>query len=75
MAGGMGLTQWPDGLDAVRAILADLPRVLAPNGAALIEIGKGQADAAAVIAVESGLRMGFRTDLAGILRVAVVERA
>jgi release factor glutamine methyltransferase len=71
----LALDGGPDGLDAVRAILADLPRVLAPNGAALIEIGKGQADAAAVIAVESGLRMGFRTDLAGILRVAVVERA
>jgi len=64
-----------DGLDAIRAILADLPRALALGGVALIEIGAGQAAAVEGLAAKSGLRTRLEADLAGILRVAVVERA
>jgi release factor glutamine methyltransferase len=63
-----------DGLDAMRAILADLDRILAPQGAAFIEIGAGQREAVAALAEAKGLSSEFLSDLAGIDRVAVVKR-
>ena len=63
-----------DGLDAVRAILSDLDRVLAEGGAAFIEIGFGQAAAVKALAEAKGFAATFRRDLAGIERVAIVSR-
>ena len=63
-----------DGLDAIRAILSDLERVLAENGAAYIEIGFGQAGAVAQLAAEKAFTTAFRRDLAGIDRVAILRR-
>ena len=62
-----------DGLDAYRAILADLPRLLAPGGIAVLELGQGQGPAVASLAVAAGLTWcGTRTDLGGIPRAAVL---
>jgi release factor glutamine methyltransferase len=63
-----------DGLDAIRAILSDIERVLAPSGAAFVEIGFGQADAVASLAAKHGFKTTFRRDLAGIERVAILSR-
>lgn len=63
-----------DGLDAIHAIVADLGRVLTENGAALIEIGAGQAETVKALAAAHGFACDFRSDLAGIERVAVLNR-
>ncbi|HVY20535.1 MAG TPA: peptide chain release factor N(5)-glutamine methyltransferase [Bauldia sp.] len=63
-----------DGLDAYRAILSDLDRVLAEDGVAFLEIGFGQGDAVAALAAENGFSTTFRRDLAGIERVAILGR-
>jgi release factor glutamine methyltransferase len=44
-----------DGLDAYRAIAADLRRALAPDGAAIFEIGPTQADAVQALMAAEGL--------------------
>lgn len=64
----------PDGLAAYRAILADLDRLLAPDGRAFMEIGFGQADAVAELARSSGFGAVFHRDLGGIDRVAELRR-
>ena len=62
-----------DGLDAYRLIIADLPRLLAPAGRAVLELGAGQAPAVAALAMAAGLRLcGTRDDLAGIPRAMVL---
>lgn len=63
-----------DGLHAIRVILSDLDRVLAPDGGAYIEIGFGQAAEVSHIAAVAGFAVTFRQDLAGIDRVAVLRR-
>ena len=55
----------PDGLDAYRAILPDLPRLLAEGGRAVFEIGATQAAAVSVIARNAGLDvLDIKRDLA-----------
>nr|WP_244600256.1 peptide chain release factor N(5)-glutamine methyltransferase [Blastochloris tepida] len=62
----------PDGLDAYRAIVADLPRLLRPGGLAVLELGAGQAAAVAGIAASAGLAVsGVARDLAGIERALI----
>ena len=65
-----------DGLDVVRALLALLPRVLADDGVALLEIGGDQGtDApAAAAAALPGWSASVETDLAGLPRVLRVRR-
>lgn len=63
-----------DGLDAIRAIVADAGRVLAGNGTLLMEIGAGQAGAVEDIAAAHGMAARLVADLAGIERVAIVQR-
>lgn len=59
----------PDGLAAYRAILPDLPRILAPGGLAILEVGVGQADAVAVLGSAFGLALReMRQDLGGTAR-------
>ncbi|MGC4191082.1 MAG: peptide chain release factor N(5)-glutamine methyltransferase [Thermomicrobiales bacterium] len=72
----MALDGGADGLDLVRALIADLPRVLTSTGAAGFELDPSQTDA-----VEACLRAAFpgahvRTirDLAGLPRHVVMER-
>jgi len=66
----------PDGLDVVRRLLAGVPEVLGPEGAALIEIGADQADA--VLDLAAGALAGWTAriheDLAGRPRVLEVDR-
>jgi release factor glutamine methyltransferase len=63
-----------DGLDAYRAILPDMPRLLAPGGTALFEIGATQAAAIAGIASAAGLAVAeVRRDLAGRDRCLILK--
>jgi release factor glutamine methyltransferase len=50
----MALTPGGDGLDAYRAITGDLPRLLAPGGRALLEVGAGQAPDVVALARAAG---------------------
>jgi release factor glutamine methyltransferase len=63
-----------DGLDAYRAILADLPRLLAPGGVALLEIGQGQDEALGPMLRERGYAVAAHPDLAGITRCLEIRR-
>lgn len=65
-----------DGLEAYRALLPDVKRLLAPNGIAVLEFGQGQAADVTAIAEANELRM-LETckDLAGIERCAVFAHA
>jgi release factor glutamine methyltransferase len=65
----------PDGLDVVRALAPDIAAVLAPGGLAAIEIGVGQAEAAAAVLGAAGLAVReVRLDLQRIPRVVVVVK-
>ena len=59
----------PDGLDDYRRILPDIPRLLAPGGVALFEIGSTQADAVSALARQHGLVPTVIRDLRGLSRV------
>lgn len=63
-----------DGLDAYRHILAELPRLLAPHGVAVLELGIGQAVSVSDLAITAGFRPDLRPDLAGIPRALVLRR-
>lgn len=63
-----------DGLAAYRRIAPQLCRLLPPGGVAALEIGHGQAAAAAAILRRAGLAMdGVARDLAGIERCVAVR--
>lgn len=62
-----------DGLDAYRAIVPDLPRLIAPGGIAVLEIGATQADAVMALALAAGLVPTLRHDLAGRPRAIVAQ--
>ena len=65
-----------DGLQAYRDIAPDLARLIAPGGFAVIEVGFGQAGAAAEIMLAQGLDETARhRDFAGIERCLVMARA
>ncbi|MCL6609487.1 MAG: peptide chain release factor N(5)-glutamine methyltransferase [Geminicoccaceae bacterium] len=63
----------PDGLDAYRAILPDLGRLLGPGGVACLEIGAGQAAVLSVLAEAADFRVAVRPDLAGIPRCLLLR--
>ena len=66
----------PDGLDLVRSLVADLPRVLAPGGAVGLELDPSQTATVAALLAETlpGARIETITDLAGLPRHVVAER-
>jgi release factor glutamine methyltransferase len=64
----------PDGLEAYRLLLPQLPALLVPGGAALVEIGASQADAVTSIAQEAGLNAKLHRDLGERPRVLELER-
>lgn len=65
-----------DGLDAYRAILPDLRRLVAPAGWIAVEIGAGQADAVTRLGEAAGLAIArHEADLAGHVRCLVFGRA
>lgn len=65
-----------DGLDGYRAILAAMPRLLAPGGAAVLELGQGQRGAVEALARGAGLvPRGWRADLGGIERALILRES
>lgn len=65
-----------DGLDAYRQVIADLPRLLAPGGVAVVELGAGQAGAVAALAAARDLAVrALADDLAGVQRALVLTRS
>ena len=64
----------PDGLDAYRLLLPQLPALLAPGGAALVEIGATQVEAVTSIANAAGFTAQLHRDLGGRPRVLELER-
>ena len=72
----LALDGGPDGLDVVRRLLPSLPEVLAPSGAALLEIGADQSDlmTQAVAELLPGWTCTIHPDLSGSPRVASLER-
>lgn len=65
-----------DGLDVVRALLAQLPDRLTDDGLAILEIGadQGETGPAAVAAMLPGWRAAVEPDLAGLPRLLRVTR-
>jgi release factor glutamine methyltransferase len=63
----------PDGLSAYRRIVPDLPRLLAPDGIAILELGLGQAAAVGALADGVDLVARTRADLAGIPRALLLS--
>ncbi|MFP5395376.1 MAG: peptide chain release factor N(5)-glutamine methyltransferase [Alphaproteobacteria bacterium] len=62
-----------EGLDAYRVLLPQLPDLLAPDGAALIEIGHTQAEPVAAIARGAGFECRLHQDLGGRPRVLELQ--
>jgi release factor glutamine methyltransferase len=62
----------PDGLDAYRALVPELPRLLAPDGLAVLEIGSAQAGSVSRLVEEQDLRIRTVRDLAGLDRCLAV---
>jgi release factor glutamine methyltransferase len=62
-----------DGLEAYRAVLAELPRLLNPGGLAVLELGIGQKEAVATLAAPRFTRVSARRDLAGMERALIIE--
>lgn len=61
----------PDGLDDYRIIVPQLPRLIAPGGAAILEIGATQADSVAALLDGQGLSVTLRRDLGNNPRVLI----
>lgn len=64
-----------DGLDDYRRIIPDLPRLLAPGGAAILEIGATQHMLVRQLAEAAGFVVACRQDLAGRDRALSLTRA
>ena len=66
-----------DGLECIRRLIAELPRLLRPGAAAVLEFGDGQADVVSALVGGLGLgwRVGIRGDLSGRARVAEIRRS
>jgi len=66
----------PDGLDAYRTLIRDLPLLLAPGALAIFELGAGQATAVTALARAAGLAaLGTRRDLGGVERALLMQAA
>jgi release factor glutamine methyltransferase len=72
----LALDGGPDGLDLIRRLLAQVPRILVSGGLLLMEIGAGQGERVRALS-ESALpdaRVDVIFDYAGLDRIVVVER-
>ncbi len=70
----LALDGGPDGLDAYRRIIPAIDRLLAPEGAAVLEIGAMQAEPVSRAAAAAGLASRTASDLAGMPRALVLCR-
>jgi release factor glutamine methyltransferase len=69
------LRSGPDGLDALRAVIAGAPRWLAPGGSLVCEIGATQGSAVLALAEAAGLTAArIERDLAGHDRILVASK-
>lgn len=64
-----------DGLDDYRRIIPDLPRILAPGGVAVLEIGHTQHILVRKLAEAAGFSVACRQDLGGRDRALLLTRA
>ena len=65
----------PDGLAALRHVLADAARLLSPGGLALVEIGYDQGESGTALSCTAGLAVeAVERDLGGRPRVLVLRR-
>jgi release factor glutamine methyltransferase len=64
-----------DGLDAYRAIVPDLKRIIKRDGRAFLEVGAGQLEVVKELAAGHGFSGTGHKDLAGIARVVELIRA
>ncbi len=64
----------PEGLDAYRCLIPQLPALLEPHGTALLEIGAAQAAGVSAIAASAGFDSQLHHDLAGRPRVLALSR-
>jgi release factor glutamine methyltransferase len=64
----------PEGLDDYRALVPQLPALLAPGGVAVLEIGAAQADAVTRIAAQAGFAAELRRDLGGRARALILRK-
>jgi release factor glutamine methyltransferase len=65
----LALDGGPDGLDAYRALVRALPRLLAPTGVCVLELGIGQSAQVTALAESKGLTAkALKRDLGGIER-------
>jgi release factor glutamine methyltransferase len=71
----LALDGGPEGLDAIRTLLTDLPRILAPGGLTLIEIESSQGDTVLSLTHELLPHYPARVlpDLAGLPRLLCIE--
>jgi release factor glutamine methyltransferase len=63
----------PDGFDAYRTILRDLPNRLRRGGVAVLELGAGQAACVSSLAHGAGFNTSLHLDLAGIQRAIAIS--
>ena len=63
-----------DGLDDYRRIIPDLPRILAPGGLAILEIGHTQHMLVGELAEAAGFKVARRQDLGGRERALLLTR-
>ncbi|GLR66280.1 release factor glutamine methyltransferase [Acidocella aquatica] len=63
-----------EGLDAYRRIIAALPRLLGAEGAAVLELGVGQATLVTALAQQAGFNATTRADLGGVPRAIILTR-
>lgn len=72
----LALVSGPDGLAAIRRLVADAPRLLAPGGAVGLELDPSQASAVADLlrAALPRATVSICPDLAGLARAATAER-
>ncbi|MBL8650580.1 MAG: peptide chain release factor N(5)-glutamine methyltransferase [Sphingopyxis sp.] len=64
-----------DGLDDYRRIVPDLPRLLAPDGVAVLEIGASQHISVRILAEAAGFDVACRQDLGGRDRALTLSRS
>ena len=62
----------PEGLDDYRRLIPALPALLAPGGAAVLEIGASQAEAVGALCEEAGFAAELHHDIAGRPRALVL---
>ena len=71
----LALAGGPDGLDCYRVLAPDVARLLAPGGAAALEVGAGQDAAVGRMLQDAGLAVAeIRRDLGGVPRCVVAIR-